>query len=147
MRIDAQARFLQCYNSTSGNVGEIGLKEGPYEPECFYEKIAGLESEPEGGERCTKCFSLRLEKTADEALQAGFPYFGTTLSVSPHKDHTLICRLGNALAAERGLSFINEDFKKKGGFQRSIELSKQYGLYRQNYCGCEYSNHLNKKEV
>ena len=138
-RIAAQTQYLQCYNRDCGADDTVQWKEGPYEPACFFEAVKGLESEPEGGARCEKCFALRLAKTADEALRNGFPCFGTTLSVSPHKDYRLICEIGSRLAAERGLTFLEEDFKKKGGFQRSIELSKQYGLYRQKYCGCEYS--------
>jgi epoxyqueuosine reductase len=139
LRITSQAQYLQCYNQNRGRLDEVGLIEGEYDTACFYDLVRGFELEPEGGKRCARCISLRLERTAEEAAQRGISFFGTTLSVSPHKDHALICSIGTKLAAEKGLEFLTDDFKKKAGYQRSIELSKQYGLYRQNYCGCEFS--------
>ena len=113
--------------------------EGEYLPEDFYKVCAGYSNEPEGGLRCTECFRLRMERTAQVAARTGNPIFGTTLTVSPHKNYPLISALGTEIAALYGIEFLDVDFKKKNGFQRSIELSKEYGLYRQNYCGCEYS--------
>ncbi len=139
LRITSQAQYLQCYNQSRTASDEVFLIEGKYDRERFLKAVEGLEAEPEGGSRCARCIFLRLEQTADEADKRGFPFFGTTLSVSSHKDHALILRLGTELAQQRGLGFLNEDFKKRAGYQRSIELSKQYGLYRQNYCGCEFS--------
>lgn len=110
-----------------------------FEPQEFYVAAKGLENRAEGGERCAECFKLRLNYTAAKAKAEGFSYFGTTLTVSPHKNAQVINQTG-ALAAEvYGVNFLPSDFKKKGGFLRSIELSKQYGLYRQNYCGCVFS--------
>ena len=111
-----------------------------YRPRDFLEAVRGLEDEPEGGARCSVCFRQRLEKTAETASLSGYDYFGTTLTVSPHKDYKLISRIGGELALRYRLSFLDRDFKKKDGFKRSVELSKKYGLYRQNYCGCKYSN-------
>lgn len=139
LRIANQTQYLQCYNQSHDKLGAVGLIEGEYDTARFYDAVKGLEAEPEGGKRCACCISLRLERTAEEAARRGSPFFGTTLSVSPHKDHALICSIGKKLAEEKNIEFLTDDFKKKAGYQRSIELSKQYGLYRQNYCGCEFS--------
>ena len=98
--------------------------------------VAGLEREPEGGARCTVCFQLRLEETARVAREGKFDFFGTTLTVSPHKNAALLNELGEALAAKYGVRWLPSDFKKRNGYLRSIELSRQYGIYRQEYCGC-----------
>ena len=116
---------------------------GEYEPDVFHEKISGLEAEPEGGKRCYECFRLRLEKTAELASRKGFDLFTTTLTVSPYKNAEVLNALGEEIADRYGVPFLNSDFKKKNGYQRSIELSRQYGLYRQNYCGCIYSRREN----
>ena len=110
-----------------------------YRPEEFESVAAGLESEPEGGKRCLRCFALRLEETARYARDYEFDYFTTTLSVSPHKDAAVLNAFGGALSEKYGVPFLFADFKKRGGYKRSIELSGQLGLYRQNYCGCRYS--------
>ena len=115
------------------------FKEGSYRPKEFFRLTEGLEEEPEGGARCRVCFRQRLEKTAEEAKLSGYDYFGTTLTVSPHKDYSAISEIGRDIALKYCLSFLDMDFKKKDGFRRSIELSAKYGLYRQNYCGCKYS--------
>ncbi|MCL2718089.1 MAG: epoxyqueuosine reductase QueH [Lachnospiraceae bacterium] len=116
--------------------------EGDYKPESFYDITKGLEACPEGGERCFCCFELRLKETARVAYERGFDYFATTLTVSPHKNAEKINEIGKQVAVEyNGLLYLPSDFKKKGGYQRSIELSKKYGLYRQNYCGCEFSRY------
>lgn len=138
-RKDAQLDFIHKYNESLPPKDKIAFREGPYDTKNFYKAAEGLEKEPEGGKRCLACFGLRLEKTAESCKLAGCDYFGTTLTISPHKNYELISRLGRKLALKYGLSFLDEDFKKKDGFKRSIELSKKYGLYRQNYCGCEYS--------
>ena len=138
-RLTAQRQFLQCYNSENeGNI--IRLIEGEYNPDCFYEAVKGLEDEPEGGARCSECIRLRLKRTSEKAENEGFVYFGTTLSVSPHKNHSLICQIGSEFIRNSNLRFIEDDFKKKSGFRRSVELSGKYGLYRQRFCGCEFSN-------
>lgn len=111
----------------------------PYCSQDFLEQVKGLEKEPEGGARCAKCFSLRLSKTAEYAAQNGFDFFTTTLTISPLKNAALLNQLGEQAAKAYGVPFLPSDFKKKGGFLRSTQLSAQYGLYRQNYCGCVFS--------
>jgi predicted adenine nucleotide alpha hydrolase (AANH) superfamily ATPase len=113
--------------------------EGDYDPDRFYNMATGLENEPECGKRCILCYELRLRKTAEEAVKGGYDYFTTTLTISPLKDAQVLNRLGLKLAAEYGVKYLPSDFKKNGGYQRSIELSKEYGLYRQDYCGCAFS--------
>ncbi len=110
-----------------------------HRPAEFEEAAAGLEREPEGGKRCLKCFALRLAETAMRARLDGFDYFTTTLSVSPHKNAGALNDIGGALALEYGVKYLFADFKKRNGYKRSIALSGQYGLYRQDYCGCKYS--------
>ena len=107
-----------------------------YDNETFITATAPFRDEPEGGRRCRSCFELRLRETAKYASGSGCDYFATTLTVSPHKDADLINEIGAGLAPEFGVSYLISDFKKHDGFKRSIELSKQYGLYRQQYCGC-----------
>ena len=135
----AQIKFITEFNQRVSDEDKVLLIEGEYLPEDFYEVCSGYSNEPEGGARCTECFRLRMERTAQVALKTGNPIFGTTLTVSPHKNYPLISAIGKELARMYGLEFLDVDFKKKDGFKRSIELSKEYGLYRQNYCGCEYS--------
>ena len=110
-----------------------------YEPEHFYENIKGHEGDAEGGERCFICYELRLKKAAEFAAENGFDYFTTTLSISPYKNAEKINGIGEKLALEYGIKHLPSDFKKKNGYKRSIELSREYGLYRQDYCGCVYS--------
>ena len=117
----------------------VKLIEGEYDPENYLMAVKGLEEEPENGDRCTKCFELRMRKTAEEAEKLGFENFATTLSVSPHKNTDKINKIGYELEKEFKPAFLDESFKKKDGFKRSTELSKEYGLYRQNYCGCIFS--------
>ncbi len=119
----------------------VSILECEYDGESFTSAVRGLESEPEGGARCTVCFRLRIEETARLAQERGFEWFCTTLSVSPHKDAERINAIGRELSEKYGVKWLPNDFKKRGGYQRSIELSKQYGLYRQDYCGCIYSKH------
>ena len=117
----------------------IGVIDGQYEPEEFLNRVeeAGLASCPEGGKRCEMCFTLRLKKTHDTAAAGGFEYFTTTLTISPLKSAKLINNIGYGLAKD--VLWLPSDFKKKDGYKKSIELSAKYDLYRQNYCGCEYS--------
>ncbi len=105
----------------------------------FYDAVKGLEKEPEGGKRCVECFKLRLEKSARYAKENGFDFFTTTLSISPHKNAQTLNKIGEEMAEKYDISYLFSDFKKKNGYKRSIELSEEYGLYRQNYCGCVYS--------
>jgi predicted adenine nucleotide alpha hydrolase (AANH) superfamily ATPase len=138
-RLSTQNQFLRGYNENPDKAQFIDLIEGEYNTQDFYQVASGLEALPEGGARCVECFRLRLTHTADQAKAQGFQWFGTTLSVSPHKNHSIIRQIGNQLAEELGLHFVEDDFKKKAGYQRSVQLSKDYGLYRQTYCGCEFS--------
>lgn len=110
-----------------------------YEGEAFSEIARGLELVPEGGARCEKCFRLRLTEAAKEAKRGGYDYFSTTLSISPLKNAELLNRIGEEVGKEYGVPHLPADFKKKDGYKRSLELSKEYGLYRQDYCGCIYS--------
>lgn len=117
----------------------ITFLAGDYDSQRFYEMAKGLETVPEGGERCFKCYELRLRKSAETAKEGGFDYFTTTLSISPLKNAQKLNEIGEKIAEEMGISYLNSDFKKKNGYKRSTELSKEYGLYRQDYCGCVYS--------
>lgn len=118
--------------------GAADILDCDYTPEEFYAAVKGLENEREGGARCAACFKLRLERTAALAAAGGYDYFSTTLTLSPLKDAQLINRIGEGL--QRGKTkWLYADFKKRDGYLRSIELSAQYGLYRQNFCGCEFS--------
>ena len=110
-----------------------------YDKQEFLSEVKGLENEPEGGARCVKCFSLRLRKTAEKAKEQGFEYFTTTLTVSPLKNAEIINSIGKTIENETGTKFLPTDFKKRSGYHRSIELSRELKLYRQNYCGCEFS--------
>ncbi len=110
-----------------------------YDPRSWFEFVRGFENEPEGGKRCARCFEFRLIKAADAAMDMGIEAVSTTLTVSPHKDVVLINEMGQALCEQRGLKWIRAVLRKADGFKRSVELSKQLGLYRQNYCGCVFS--------
>ncbi len=126
-------------------VSEMGLSErvkilvGNYEPERFEALAKDRETLPEGGARCYDCYRLRLSESARVAAEGGFDYFTTTLSISPHKNADWLNEIGNEEAKAHGTKFLPSDFKKKNGYRRSCELSAEYGLYRQNYCGCVYS--------
>ena len=124
----------------------ISFVEGKYDPERFYEMAKGLEEVPEGGVRCFSCYELRQREAAIYAKEQGFDYFTTTLSVSPHKNAQKLNEIGLSLAREYGVTYLVSDFKKKGGYLKSIEYSKEYHLYRQNYCGCEFSKQQAERE-
>ena len=124
----AQIQFLNAYNERIPEEDRVAFIEGEYLPEDYFNACSGFSNEPEGGKRCTECFKLRMNRTAQVALKTGNPIFGTTLTVSPHKNYPLISAIGTQLADIYGLEFLDIDFKKKAGFQRSIELSKEYGL-------------------
>ena len=117
----------------------VSVMECGYRGEDFDAVARGLESEPEGGARCSKCFELRLRETARLAKEGTFDYFCTTLSVSPHKDEQRLNEIGFELEHELGVKWLPSDFKKREGYKRSIELAREYGLYRQDYCGCLFS--------
>lgn len=117
----------------------VSFLAGSYDREKFYEMAAGLEHIKEGGERCLKCYELRLREAAEVGKRGGFDYFTTTLSISPLKNADRLNEIGKRLEGEYGIAYLQSDFKKKNGYKRSIELSKEFGLYRQDYCGCEFS--------
>ena len=117
----------------------ISFLDGPYEPERFYEMARGLEQVPEGGARCFKCYRLRLTETAEMARAGKYDYFTTTLSISPLKNAEKLNEIGGQLAKDYGVDYLYSDFKKRNGYKRSTELSREYGLYRQDYCGCVFS--------
>lgn len=127
-----------------GLADKVSILAESWKSEDYYRRVKGLEEEPEGGKRCTECFRLRLLETARLAKHYGYDYFCTTLTLSRHKDAVLINAIGEEIARATGVSWLPSDFKKRNGENRSIELSEQYGLYRQLYCGCEFS--LRKRE-
>ncbi len=124
----------------------VEFEEGVYEPDRFYEMARGKEDIPEGGERCFACFEMRLREAAQEALRLHMDYFTTSLSISPLKDAQKLNEIGIRLGEEYGIPYLVSDFKKKNGFRRSTELSREYHLYRQNYCGCVYSRRQAERE-
>ena len=117
----------------------VHFVEGTYDPERFYAIARGLEQAPEGGERCMRCFALRLEEAACEAKKRNCDFFATTLTISPLKNAEAINRIGEEIAARYGVAYLPSDFKKRDGYKRSLALSQEYDLYRQNYCGCVFS--------
>lgn len=117
-----------------------------YQPELFYEAVEGYEEEPEGGARCSVCFALRLQHAAKMAAEYGIRWFTTTLTISPHKNAPLLNQIGKAAGEKYNVAFLPSDFKKKEGYKRSLELSSAYNLYRQEYCGCEFSFQQRQQE-
>ena len=136
---DFRAKELQRLIDEMPLPAGIKIITEDYAPEEFYRMAKGLEELSEGGERCKKCYELRLSRTADLAKKLGFDYFTTTLSISPYKNAEWLNSIGESLANAVGVKYLFSDFKKKNGYKRSCELSEQYNLYRQNYCGCEFS--------
>lgn len=132
LRLENQLKVLE-------RIPGVTLVPCGYGGGAYDEAVRGLEDEPEGGARCTECFKLRLDFAAREAKRLGCDYFATTLTVSPHKDAQRINAIGEALAGKYGVKWLPGDFKKRDGYKRSIELSREFGLYRQNYCGCLFS--------
>ena len=145
LRKASQIQLIEAINQDPDCQFHIQLKEGPDDRQRFLEATADFSNEPEGGKRCNICFRIRMEKTSEMALQLGYDYFGTTLSVSPHKDSETISHIGRRLAQMYGISFLDRNFKKNGGYQQSVALSKKYGLYRQDFCGCDYSKPNDEK--
>lgn len=142
-RVEEQRRFIERLPVKH----PISFVEGAYEKERFYQMAKGLEDVKEGGERCFLCYELRLRESAKLAKQMGMDYFTTTLSISPLKNAEKLNEIGESLVKEYGVSYLNSDFKKKNGYQRSVELSEQYGMYRQNYCGCIFSKKQREIEL
>ena len=134
-RIDEIKRLISILDTKY----KIELIEGEYTKDLFFEKTKGLENEPERGKRCYICYKMRLEKTVEMADKLKIPYFATTLTLSPYKNSDWVNEIGTYLNNEYNSTYLYSDFKKKNGYKRSIELSKLYNLYRQDYCGCIYS--------
>lgn len=149
--IDSKEEFDKRLNELKRFVREvhkdIDIIDGIYNYNEFEEIANGLESAKEGGPRCFKCYRLRLTKTASVAQEKNFDYFGTTLSISPYKNAEKLNSIGLELEKEYGIKYLTSDFKKKNGYIRSIELSKKYNLYRQDYCGCKYSKLEREKYI
>lgn len=137
-RRENQIKFIDEFNRRHP-CADVKYIDGEYEPAEYLKRVKGLENEPEGGARCEVCFRQRLEATAKKAASMKFPLFTTTLTVSPHKNYKLIAEIAREYASKYSVEFLDCDFKKKAGFQRSVQLSKEYGLYRQDYCGCDFS--------
>ena len=124
----------------------VDLLEAVYDPQSYFALVKGLENAPEGGERCLVCFRQRLMVTAQAAKEHGYDFFTTTLTVSPHKNAENLNRIGQEVSHETGMPFLPADFKKRSGYLRSLELSREYSLYRQDWCGCVYSMRGENKE-
>lgn len=134
-RVNEELKFLKAFPLKNA----VKFVEGKYDPESFYAMAKGRESLPEGGERCYSCYELRLKEAAIYASQNKFDYYTTSLSISPYKNADWLNEIGTRLGKEYGVEYLVSDFKKKNGYKRSIELSRLYNLYRQDYCGCVYS--------
>lgn len=141
IRRDNLKQFIRLFNEKNNQ--NIKYLEGEYDSKNFIDNTYNLKNEPEGGSRCKICFDIRLKKTAKTARDLGFDFFTTTLTVSPHKDYKSISKIGLQLERDYQVKYLDIDFKKKNGFGRSIELSKEYCLFRQNFCGCEYARNIN----
>lgn len=143
LRATEQKRLIDWFNSRedveAGSAFPIAYIEGDYEPELFFSGAKGLEKEPEGGARCAMCFALRLQKSVEQAIKLQTDYVTTTLTISPLKNAPLLNEIGERLAAGREVLWLPGDFKKQNGYKRSVELSREQDLYRQNYCGCAFS--------
>lgn len=134
-RVEEQKHFIERFPAKY----KISFIEGNYDKDRFYEKTKGLEQVPEGGERCFLCYELRIREAAEYAKKFGMDYFTTTLSISPMKNAKKLNEIGEKLSQEYGIQYLISDFKKKNGYKRSTEISKEYGMYRQDYCGCVFS--------
>ncbi len=134
-RVREQEEFIERFSSFY----PISFIEGKFEPDRFYETVKGLEHLPEGGERCFRCYELRLREAAEYAKQLKKDFFTTTLSISPLKNAQKLNEIGERLAHEYGIPYLCSDFKKKDGYKQSVALSREYGMYRQDYCGCVFS--------
>ena len=142
-RVEEQRRFIEQLPVKH----PIAFLEGKYDKERFYGMAKGLESCKEGGERCFRCYELRLREAAEVAKAQGMDYFTTTLSISPLKNAAKLNEIGEKLSGEYEILYLSSDFKKKNGYKRSVELSEEYGMYRQYYCGCVYSKQQRDKEI
>ncbi len=149
-RLAEEKRLIEAYNrqveeqdfeemNSTPRAQKIEILEAPYDPGNYLEAVKGYEDCPEGGDRCGICFEMRLKKAAQAALEGGYDYFTTTLTISPLKNAARLNEIGKRISEQYGVPFLPSDFKKKNGYKRSIELSAQFGLYRQNFCGCAFS--------
>ncbi len=139
-----RAREQQAFIERFPAKHPISFVEGDFDKERFFQSVKGLENEPERGARCNVCFELRLGEAASMARQMNMDYFTTTLSISPMKDATLLNDIGSKMEEKYGVKYLHSDFKKKNGYKRSCELSQEYGMYRQDYCGCVFSYNESK---
>ena len=138
-----EIRFIKEYP----NIHKLDIIDCDYDNDLFLNIATGLEEEPERGKRCLKCYNLRMEYTAKKAKELGYDYFATTLTLSPLKDSQVLNKIGYALSKKYDISYLPSDFKKQNGYKRSIELSKEYNLYRQNFCGCKYSRKVTENSL
>lgn len=147
-RLDEQVRLVDILNIDINEINHFNSNKsadnikvicGDYDQNEFLKRIAGLEEEPEGGLRCIECFKIRLERSAKKAAEIGCEFFTTTLTVSPYKNADILNQIGKEAAEKHNVKFLPSDFKKNDGYKRSIVLSNQFGLYRQDYCGCAFS--------
>ncbi len=134
-RKEEEIRFIKEYK----NINRLDIIDCDYDNDSYHELVKGMEELPERGERCFKCYNLRLEYTAKKAKELAYDYFGTTLTVSPYKNSNILNEIGEQLSKKYNIKYLYSDFKKNNGYKHSIELSKEYNLYRQDYCGCIYS--------
>ena len=134
-RVKEQQRFIKEFPTKY----PVKFIEGDYDKSSFYEIAKGLEKEPEKGKRCHRCYDLRLRRTAAVAKEKGFDFFSTTLTISPMKDSQVLNEIGASIGTELGVDWLYSDFKKREGYKRSTEISREYDMYRQDYCGCVYS--------
>lgn len=143
MRAEEQARFIERFPAKN----KISFVEGTYDTAKFYEMAKGMEHIKEGGERCFACYELRLREAAEYAKENGFDFFTTTLSISPLKNAQKLNEIGSSLENEYGIKYLYSDFKKQNGYKRSTEISNEYDMYRQYYCGCVYSKKQRDDEI
>ena len=146
--IEPQEEYEHRKQVQIGLLNELGIPylDVPYENDKYHDLVKGLENEPEGGTRCHVCYGFRLKYTANVAKENNFDYFCTTLTVSPYKNSEVINKIGSSIGEEVGIKYLYSDFKKREGYKRSIELSKKYNLYRQEYCGCLYAKGEDNEE-
>lgn len=135
-RAAVTAKFVQDFNRQTGQ--KVSYIEADYRPQEFFKKTQHLAQEPEGGDRCKVCYDYRLDKTAEKAVELGFDYFGSALTISPHKNAQTINQVGIEVQKLYAVHYLPSDFKKNGGYQRSVEMCEDYDIYRQCYCGCVY---------
>lgn len=149
--IDSKEEYEKRVHEQQRLVNEMNLPikviDAGYDPQTFFDMAKGYEQEPEGGKRCYRCYKLRLDQAAKLAKEGEYDYFTTTLTISPLKNAAWLNELGQKAGELEGVEFLPSDFKKKGGYQRSIQLSKEYNLYRQNFCGCIFSKRESEERM